>query len=79
MKKNYKNTIIELEDKANKIIDEMKCYLNMASDKITSDIHFKFEKKTKNKIDQLKLLVDKATEEYNNVKYIIIMIIRDRC
>jgi len=73
MKKNYKNTIIELEDRANKIIEEMNCYLSMPSDKITSDIHFKFEKKTKNKIDQLKILVDKATEEYNNVNYLCLL------
>jgi len=67
MKKNYKNSIIELEDKANKLIEEMNGYLNLPTNTINSDIHFKFEKKTKNNIDQLKLLVEKATEEYNNV------------
>ncbi|OUM67136.1 hypothetical protein PIROE2DRAFT_5518 [Piromyces sp. E2] len=71
MKNNYKNTIIELEDKANKLVEEMNNYLNIPTDKVNSDIHYKFEKKTKNKIDQLKLLVDKATEEYNNKRIMI--------
>jgi len=71
MKNKYKNTITDLEERANKIINEMNDYINIPSDKITSEIHYKFEKKTKEKIDQLKILVDKATEEYNNVNKLI--------
>jgi len=71
MKKNYKNTIIDLESRANKIIEEMNDYINIPSEKITSDVHHKFDRKTKEKIDQLKILVDKATEEYNNKRLMI--------
>lgn len=71
MKKNYKKVIDDIEIQANIIISEMEKYSDIPYSEINKDMHVKYEKKTKQKIDNLKEIVDKATEEYNNKRLML--------